>query len=111
MKKNFKKALSLILAVLMAMAVVPFSGMAVEETCNHNYSYTSSPIAGKHYKTCTLCYDNELVDCSRESEATVTCGSPAICDYCNSVFGTVDHVFDSKIKFHVQRQVLQKHFR
>ena len=95
MKKNFKKALSLVLAVLMAFAVVPFSGMATNEECEHDYEYYPGR-TGKHSYYCELCGDEGIGTCSRESEEEVTCGSPAICDFCDAEFITVDHVFDEE---------------
>ncbi|MBO5936203.1 MAG: hypothetical protein J6V06_07175 [Clostridia bacterium] len=95
MKKNFKKALSLVLAVLMAMAVVPFSGMATNEECEHDYEYYPGR-PGKHSYYCEICGDEGIDTCARESEEAVTCGSPAICDFCYAEFITVAHVFDAE---------------
>ena len=95
MKKNFKKTLSLVLAVLMVMAVVPFSGMATSEECEHSYEYYPGR-PGRHSYYCEKCDDEGVAPCSRESEEEVTCGSPAICDFCNAEFITVAHVFDTE---------------
>ena len=92
MKINFKKTLSLVLAMLMVIAVVPFSGMAT--VCEHEYAYSVSPVVGKHYKTCVKCYDNALVDCSTAEEI---CGQKRVCDFCERAYGDyVAHVFNQE---------------
>lgn len=104
MKRNFKRTLSLILAVLMVVAVVPFSGMAAE--CDHDFSGTVIAGDGEHAKLCTKCKTvlgykdaegNDVVgyqECYSDDDAEATCGNPKLCDVCANVIGTVAHTFD-----------------
>ena len=104
MKRNFKRTLSLILAVLMIVTVVPFSGMAAD--CDHNFAGDLVIKSGKHGWFCTICeaavghIDEDGNDvagyefCYSESDEEVTCGNPKVCDVCGNVIGTAEHKFD-----------------
>ena len=76
-----KKALSLILAVLMVVTAVPLSGMATV-ACEHDYDYYPGR-TGKHTYYCTLCEDEGIEDCTG---GTATCASGKICEKCNAVY-------------------------
>lgn len=100
MKRNFKKTLSLVLAVLMIFAVVPFSGMAAE--CSHpnmKAQPIEEPVDGvlSHFYFCSKCGYSLTEGCS-SSDTQATCGNPVLCDTCNRVLETADHVFDQKIE-------------
>ncbi len=91
---NFKKTLSLVLAVLMVIAVVPFSGMATDSECTHNYKYTNVD-TGTHSYFCTLCKTGDYAPCSPSEEEV--CGQQRACKYCHEPFGdVVAHVFDQQ---------------
>ena len=104
MKRNFKRTLSLILAVLMIVTVVPFSGMAAD--CDHNFAGDLVIKSGKHGWFCTICEaavghkdedGNDVAGyefCYSESDEEVTCGNPKVCDVCGNVIGTAEHKFD-----------------
>ncbi len=115
MKKNFKKTLSLILAVLMVMTAVPFSGLATEAEWDcavdgHKYDGDFfDRVYGKHAYWCSECnlaygyvdennanVDNALQECDG---GEADCDSKAVCDVCNREYGdTPDHVFDREVK-------------
>lgn len=86
MKRNFKKTVSLILAVLMVMAVVPFGGMAAEGECDHDYKYTSYG-SDKHIVECKNC-DDVFYREPCDGPAATSCGAKAKCDKCKAEFGT-----------------------
>ena len=82
MKRNFKRTLSLILAVLMVVAVVPFSGMATG--CDHdNATIVKSNIAVEHTIICPDCGLNETTACASSNTQAATCQNPHYCDVCN----------------------------
>ena len=82
MKRNFKRTLSLILAVLMVVAVVPFSGMAA--VCTHpNAVVVKSNTEIKHTVICPDCTLNETSDCASSNTQAATCQNPHYCDVCN----------------------------
>jgi hypothetical protein len=82
MKRNFKRTLSLILAVLMVVAVVPFSGMAA--VCTHpNAVVVKSNTEIKHTVICPDCTLNETSDCASSNTEVATCQNPHYCDVCN----------------------------
>ncbi len=90
---NFKKTLSLVLAVLMVMTVVPFSGIAAG--CEHEYVYSYYK-NNKHIRECSKCTDvMEFEDCSG---GEATCGQQAVCDFCKTGYGeTPDHNFSKEV--------------
>ena len=98
MKMNFKKTLSLILAVLMVMTAVPLSGMATEgEPCvEHEYIYT--PYGAKnHIVECENC--DEVFYREVCTGGTATCGQQAVCQYCERAYGnTPEHNYAAKIE-------------
>ena len=82
MKRNFKRTLSLILAVLMIVTVVPFSGMAA--VCTHpNAVVVKSNTEIKHTVICPDCTLNETSDCASSNTEAATCQNPHYCDVCN----------------------------
>lgn len=87
MKSNFKRVVSLVLAVLMVFTVVPFSGFAAGEwdcsTQGHKYVYTHFK-DGKHIWECSKCGDGGLEACSG---GTATCKDKAVCEKCNTAYG------------------------
>ena len=94
MKRNFKKTVSLILAVLMVMAVVPFGGMAAD--CDHEYAFVQ--IAGQeaHWSVCGKC---GTIDYSSTGEcsggAPEKCGEKAECATCGGYWGeALEHTFE-----------------
>ena len=99
MKMNFKKTLSLILAVLMVMTAVPLSGMATEEVCTHAnttvFSIGLDANTGeyRHYvNNCTDCGVNGVQVC--EGADATSCGEAKKCTICNQVIGAaLDHTF------------------
>ena len=90
MKMNFKKTLSLILAVLMVMTAVPLSGMATDATtCDHanaEIDVISKTADGKfrHYITCS-CGLDEKQFC--DGPDATSCGEAKKCSICNQVIG------------------------
>ncbi len=88
---NFKKTLSLVLAVLMVITVVPFSGLASDATCEHEYVYSYYK-NDKHIRECSKCTDvMEFENCSG---GEATCGQQAVCDFCKTGYGeTPAHKF------------------
>lgn len=97
MKMNFKKTLSLILAVLMVMTVVPMSGMASEEVCTHENATIDklSAVNGqpRHYvNNCPDCGLDKAENCFGP-DAT-TCGEAKKCAICDQIIGAaLDHTF------------------
>ena len=91
---NFKKTLSLVLAVLMVVAVVPFSGLAAD--CEHDYVYDYYK-NDKHIVECSKCTDvMEFENCSG---GEATCGQQAVCQYCGTAYGeTPDHDFTAAVE-------------
>lgn len=105
MKRNFKRTLSLILAVLMVVAVVPFSGMAVE--CDHDFSGTVIVGEGEHARLCTKCKTvlgykdaegNDVVgyQACYSNKVESGCGSRT-CDVCKQTFAG-GHNFNQKFE-------------
>ena len=98
MKKNFKRTLSLVLAVLMVMTAVPLSGLATEgEPCvEHEYIYT--PYGAKnHIVECKNC--DEVFYREGCTGGTATCGQQAVCQYCERAYGnTPEHNYAAKIE-------------
>lgn len=97
MKMNFKKTLSLILAVLMVMTAVPLSGMATgTEPCDHanaEIDILSKTADGKfrHYITCS-CGLDEKQFC--DGPDATSCGEAKKCSICNQVIGAaLDHTY------------------
>ena len=88
---NFKKTLSLVLAVLMVITAVPFSGLASDATCEHEYVYSYYK-NDKHIRECSKCTDvMEFENCSG---GEATCGQQAVCDFCKTGYGeTPAHKF------------------
>ncbi len=105
MKMNFKKTLSLILAVLMVMTAVPLSGMATgTEPCDHsNGTYSNNPALKKHYFWCECGYSTDWELCTG---GTATCVAAAVCTVCELPYGKkLDHSFtatDIADKFYVE---------
>lgn len=93
---NFKKTLSLVLAVLMVITVIPFSGIAADsETCEHGYYYEYYK-NNKHIRECPKCNSMDFEDCSG---GEATCGQQAVCDYCKKPYGeTPAHDFTNELK-------------
>lgn len=94
MKRNFKKTVSLILAVLMVMTIVPLSGMATEGECDHANA-TITPIDGvEHLVKCECGYRGyEYCD----GPAATTCGEAPKCTKCQAVIGeALDHDFSKE---------------
>lgn len=93
MKSNFKRVVSLVLAVLMVFTVVPFSSFAAGEwdcsTDGHKYVYENYK-DGKHIKSCSKC-DNvlEFESCTG---GTATCKDKAICENCKTAYGELSNV-------------------
>jgi hypothetical protein len=102
MKRNFKRTLSLILAVLMVMTVVPMSGMASEEVCTHENATidTLSAVNGqpRHYvNTCPDCGLDKAENCFGP-EAT-TCEEAPKCLVCEQVIGeALPHNYSERIE-------------
>lgn len=105
MKRNFKRTLSLILAVLMVVAVVPFSGMAAE--CDHDFSGTVIVGEGEHARLCTKCKTvlgykdaegNDVVgyQACYSNKVESGCGSRT-CDVCKQTFAG-GHNFNQKFE-------------
>lgn len=95
MKINFKRTLSLVLTVLMIIAVVPFSGMATDGECAHNYTYTNI-VSGTHSAFCILCKTGDYVSCSG---GTAECGKQKECEFCHTPYGEIlSHVFTAKVE-------------
>ncbi len=100
MKKNFKKTLSLILAVLMVMTAVPFSGLAVE-ACEHQfYGNVFDNINGEHAFWCTECRrvygyvdenGNHIEGTVACSGSDATCSERSYCYGCDRYFGDYDY--------------------
>lgn len=107
MKSNFKRAVSLVLAVLMVFTVVPFSGFAAGEwdcsTDGHVFDGTLIPKADKHAFWCSKCNEffgymdedgnpvaNSYQNCYSETPAT--CKDKAVCDVCEREFGELSNV-------------------
>ena len=104
MKMKFKKTLSLILAVLMVMTAVPFSGMAAD--CDHTYKYVQIPGANAHWYACSKCgFVENYGTTAACSGGTATCATKANCEICESPYGpTLEHSFtaeDIDEKFYV----------
>ena len=96
MKKNFKKTLSLVLAVLMVMTAVPFSGLATEAECAHNYKTVH--IAGEvlHWNKCELCGKpdySSIGDCTGDKN-NAKCGEYKVCTVCDGEYELVPHIFE-----------------
>ncbi len=85
MKRNFKRSLSLILAVLMVITVVPFGGMAVDSAeCDHANATITLIDGVEHLVRCECGYrDYELCD----GPAATTCGEAPKCTKCQAVIG------------------------
>lgn len=117
MKSNFKRVVSLVLAVLMVFTVVPFSGFAAGEwdcsTDGHVFDgefFERSP-AGKHAYWCSKCglvygymeASDEPVAGLQECYSSVgpTCKKKAICNYCDREFGELadEHTGTGSIDF------------
>ena len=96
MKMNFKKTLSLILAVLMVMTAIPLSGMATDAPCDHanaEINVISKTADGKfrHYITCS-CGLDERQFC--DGPDATSCGEAKKCTICKQVIGAaLDHTF------------------
>ncbi len=92
---NFKKTLSLVLAVIMVITVVPFSGFATDgATCDHNYKYTNIE-AGTHSYYCSNCKSGGFEDCIG---GTATCGEKKMCEHCDTYYGeTLAHDFSAEV--------------
>lgn len=94
---NFKKTLSLVLAVLMVITVVPFSGLAAD--CDHDYKATQIDSQEAHWYKCTKC---GTVDISAGMEAcsggtAEKCGEKAKCTICDGEYGeAAAHNFTEK---------------
>ena len=110
MKMNFKKTLSLILAVLMVITAVPLSGMATDaEACEHDFSVrVNAVINGKEYHgyMCSKCDEENLTSFERcNGGADVACGQKKKCAVCNGEYGAVvNHTFTEELvdeKFYV----------
>ena len=85
MKKNFKRTLSLILAVLMVMTAVPLSGMATDATtCDHAGATITAIDGVEHLVRCSCGY-RDYENCAGP-EAT-TCGEAPKCTKCHAVIG------------------------
>ncbi len=102
MKSNFKKALSLVLTVLMVMTVVPFTGLAAD--CDHVFDGDLfDRVSGQHAYWCSKCnlvYGNDdaqgTVACSG---GTATCKDAATCTVCSRTYGeknTNNHIFSAE---------------
>lgn len=105
MKRNFKKTVSLILAVLMVMAFVPFGGMAAD--CEHEYEFVQ--IAGQeaHWKVCGKCGAIDYPSTGKCSGGTPEkCGEKAKCTACGGYWGeALEHTFEEETiadKFYVE---------
>lgn len=88
MKSNFKRAMSLILTVLMVFTVVPFSSFAAGEwdcaSNGHKYVYENYN-DGWHIVKCSEC---NLAPSFEECEGgTATCKDKAVCEKCNTAYG------------------------
>ena len=97
MKKNFKRTLSLILAVLMVITVVPFSGMATDE---HEHEY-NVPVKmadeNGHRFDCACGQKGSVADAEDCTGGIPTCATQAICDVCRAPYGdTLEHNFEAK---------------
>ena len=99
MKMNFKKTLSLVLAVLMVMTAVPLSGMATEdewngETQGHKYFYTKRD-DGKHLIECEECDFTKKETC--DGPAATSCNEKGKCLKCGNEFGDpLPHKFEKE---------------
>ena len=93
---NFKKTLSLVLAVLMVMTAVPLSGMATETTTCDHANVTITAIDGEqHLVKCSSCGDRSYEDC--KGPAATTCGESPKCAKCNFVIGDpLPHNFEKE---------------
>ncbi len=102
MKNNFRKALSLVLTVLMVMAVVPFTGLAA---CDHVFDGDLfDRVSGQHAYWCSKC---NLVYGNGDTEGTVacsggtaTCKEAATCTVCKRTYGeknTNNHIFSAEV--------------
>lgn len=87
MKSNFKRAMSLVLTVLMVFTVVPFSSFAAGEwdcaSNGHKYEYTNFK-EGLHNWTCSECDAYGIDKCEG---GTATCKDKAVCEKCNTAYG------------------------
>lgn len=113
MKSNFKRAVSLVLAVLMVFTVVPFSGFATSDTCADGHEFYGELIEkdGRHARWCSSCDEafgymeasDEPVEGFQECYSNVgpTCKQKAICDYCEREFGELadEHTGTGSIDF------------
>lgn len=94
---NFKKTLSLVLAVLMVITVVPFSGLAAD--CEHDYKATQIDGQEAHWYKCTKC---GALDISAGMEpcsggTAEKCGEKAKCASCGGEYGeAAAHNFTEK---------------
>jgi hypothetical protein len=97
MKKNFKKTLSLVLAVLMVMTAVPFGVFAAD--CNGVHVYTEVVYSGDgfHYYKCECGKANIATaeDCSGD-KTNAKCGEYKKCEVCEGEYELVKHTFTEK---------------
>ena len=97
MKKNFRKTLSLVLAVLMVMTVVPFSVFAAD--CNGAHVYTEVVYSGNgfHYYACECGKANVATaeDCSGD-KANAKCGEYKKCTVCEGEYELVKHTYTER---------------
>lgn len=115
MKSNFKRVVSLVLAVLMVFTVVPFSSFAAGEwdcsTDGHEfYGELLERVDGKHARWCIRCdeaFGYMVDDVPHDgfqncySGEAATCKQRATCDYCNREFGELadEHTGTGSIDF------------
>lgn len=93
MKRTFKKSLSLVLALLMVMTVIPFVG--VSATCEtHNYTYDVAPMKGWHSYQCSNCNSAGYEACSG---GAATCKSGAICEKCGAEYTDKSETHGEKV--------------
>ncbi len=97
MKRNFKRTLSLILAVLMIVSVVPFSGMASSACAHPNKIITVVKNELTHIVICPDCGLNEKSDCASSSTGEATCETPKLCDVCERELSAT-HNFELEVE-------------
>ena len=101
MKKNFKRTLSLILAVLMVITAVPLSGLATDTACTHADVTVTQIGTNRHNVICNNVDCDYAVlkeECYSTDDGDGTCESPILCDVCGRRLGTVEHNFDRQVE-------------
>lgn len=99
MKMNFKRTLSLILAVLMVMTAVPLSGMATGTEHEHVFDVpVKIEDEDAHRFNCACGQKGSITNAVYCSGGTATCEAKAICDVCESPYGeTLDHEYTESV--------------